>query len=105
MGQNFTDVEPNSIVLSAQFKNATISNTGINLYDGGSGTEKTINYADIVTKDQLPTKTSQLTNDSGYQKASDVSTAVSTAISGQTKEEWHFVLADGTVVIKYVVLG
>ena len=25
-----------------------------------------VNYKDIVTKDQLPTKTSQLTNDSGY---------------------------------------
>lgn len=70
-----------------------------------TGREKNIIYKDIVTTDQLPTKTSELTNDSGYQTASDVSTAVSTAISGQTKENWQFVLADGTVVTKSVVLG
>ena len=87
-----------------------------------------IYYDEIVTKKQLPTvptKTSQLENDSGYitssaltgyateswvgqqgyQTASDVSTAVSTAISGQTKESWKFVFADGSTVIKSVVLG
>ena len=61
--------------------------------------------ADIASKSEVPTKTSQLTNDSGYQTASDVSTAVSTAISGQTKENWQFVLADGTVITKSVGLG
>lgn len=73
-----------------------------------TGTQKTIHYADIVTKDQIPTvptKTSQLTNDSGYQTASDVSTAVSTAISNQTKETWTFVLSNGSTVTKSVVLG
>ena len=36
---------------------------------------------------------------------SDVSTSVSTAISGQTKETWTFTLADGSTVTKSVVLG
>ena len=64
-----------------------------------------IYYDEIVTKKQLPTKTSELTNDSGYQTASDVSTAVSTAISGQTKETLQFVLSDGTTITKTFVLG
>ena len=98
------------------------------MFRGEDGVNKYINYADIVTKDQLPTvptKTSELENDSGYitssaltgyatetwvgqqgyQTASDVSTAVSTAISGQTKETLQFVLSDGTVVTKTFVLG
>lgn len=97
-------------------------------FRGEDGVNKSINYADIVKKDQIPTvptKTSQLTNDSGYitssaltgyateswvgqqgyQTASDVSAAVSTAISGQTKETLQFVLSDGTVVTKTFVLG
>lgn len=78
-----------------------------NLYLSGdiSDVTNSVKVADIVKKDQLPTKTSQLTNDSGYQTASDVSTAVSTAISGQTKETLQFVLSDGTVVTKTFVLG
>lgn len=80
-----------------------------------------IAYKDIAKVSQLPTKTSQLTNDSsfitssaltgyatetwvggqGYQTASDVSTA----ISSQTKETWTFTLEDGTTVTKSVVLG
>lgn len=79
----------------------------------------------IALTKNIPAKTSQLTNDSafitssaltgyatetwvgeqGYQNASDVSTAVSTAISGQTKETWTFTLADGSTVTKSVVLG
>ena len=55
-----------------------------------------------------------MTNDSGYQTASDISTAltgyattsdVSTAISSQTKETWTFTLEDGSTVTKSVVLG
>ena len=71
-------------------------------------------YKDIAKVSQIPTKTSLLTNDSGfitssaltgYATTSDVSTAVSTAISGQTKETWTFTLADGSTVTKSVVLG
>lgn len=82
-------------------------------------------YNDLSDKPTIPTTTSQLTNDSnfitssdlaayatinwvvnqGYQKASDVSTAVSTAISSQTKETWTFTLSDGSTVTKTVVLG
>ena len=78
-------------------------------------------YKDIAKTSQIPTKTSKLTNDSGfitnsaltgyatetwvgqqgYQTASDVSTA----ISSQTKETWTFTLADGSTVTKSVVLG
>ena len=71
-------------------------------------------YKDIAKVSQIPTKTSLLTNDSGfitssaltgYATTSDVSTAVSTAISSQTKETWTFTLADGSTVTKSVVLG
>lgn len=62
-------LEPNYISLFREFKRASFNNTGITVSDEGSGTERTIKYADIATKDQIPTvptKTSQLTNDSGY---------------------------------------
>ncbi len=49
----------------------------------------------------IPANVSDLNNDSGYQTASDVSTA----ISGQTKETWSLIQADGTAVAKTVVLG
>ena len=82
-------------------------------------------YNDLIDKPTIPTVTSQLTNDSnfitnealtgyateawvgeqGYQKSSDVSTVVSTAISSQTKETWTFTLDNGSTVTKTVVLG
>ena len=62
-------------------------------------------YNDLSDNPTIPTTTSQLDNDSGYQTASDVSTAVSTAISSQTKETWTFTLSDGSTVTKTVVLG
>ena len=82
-------------------------------------------YNDLSDKPTIPTTTSQLTNDSNfitssdlaayatinwvvnqdYQTASDVSTAVSTAISSQTKETWTFTLDNGSTVTKTVVLG
>ena len=71
-------------------------------------------YNDLIDKPTIPTTTSQLTNDSnfitsaalsGYATTSDVSTAVSTAISSQTKETWTFTLSDGSTVTKSVVLG
>ena len=77
-------------------------------------------YNDLIDKPTIPTATSQLDNDSnfitnaaltgyatetwvgeqGYQTASQVSTAVSSAISNQTKETWTFTLSDGTTVTK-----
>ena len=71
-------------------------------------------YNDLSDKPTIPTATSQLDNDSnfitnaaltGYATTSDVSTAVSTAISSQTKETWTFTLSDGSTVTKSVVLG
>ena len=71
-------------------------------------------YNDLGDKPTIPTTTNELTNDSGfitnaalsgYATTSDVSTAVSTAISSQTKETWTFTLEDGTTVTKSVVLG
>ena len=68
----------------------------------------------LITLPNYPTTTGELTNDSGYQTASDISTAltgyattsdVSTAISSQTKETWTFTLEDGSTVTKSVVLG
>ena len=65
---------------------------------------------DIARTADIPTTTSQLTNDSGfitnealtgYATTSDVSTA----ISNQTKETWTFTLSDGSTVTKSVVLG
>ena len=86
----------------------------INVVDYDNSVNKDIYYKDIATVSQIPTKTSLLTNDSGfvtsaalsgYATTSDVSTAVSTAISSQTKETWTFTLADGSTVTKSVVLG
>lgn len=80
----------------------------IDIVDGGESTE--LKYKDIAKVSQIPTKTSQLTNDSnfvtsaaltGYATTSDVSTA----ISSQTKETWTFTLSDGSTVTKSVVLG
>ena len=71
-------------------------------------------YSDLTGTPTIPTATSQLDNDSnfitsaaltGYATTSDVSTAVSTAISSQTKETWTFTLSDGSTVTKSVVLG
>ena len=71
-------------------------------------------YNDLSDKPTIPTATSQLDNDSnfitnaaltGYATTSEVSTAVSTAISSQTKETWTFTLSDGTTVTKSIVLG
>ena len=73
-------------------------------------TDTIILYKDIAKVSQIPTKTSKLTNDSGfitnaaltgYATTSDVSTA----ISSQTKETWTFTLEDGSTVTKSVVLG
>lgn len=84
----------------------------IQIVDGGDSTD--LNYKDIAKVSQIPTTTSQLTNDSnfvtsaalsGYATASDVSTAVSTAISSQTKETWTFTLDNGSTVTKSIVLG
>ena len=70
--------------------------------------------SDIARVSAIPTTTGELTNDSGfitnealtgYATTSDVSTAVSTAISSQTKETWTFTLSDGSTVTKSVVLG
>ena len=80
----------------------------INIVDGGESTE--LKYTDIAKVSQIPTTTSQLTNDSdfvtstaltGYATTSDVSTA----ISSQTKETWTFTLSDGSTVTKSIVLG
>ena len=75
-------------------------------------------YNDLIDKPTIPTTTNELTNDSGfitnaaltgYATTSDVSTAVSTAISNQTKETWTFEVDDGaggtTTVTKSIVLG
>ena len=71
-------------------------------------------YSDLTGTPTIPTTTGELTNDSGfitstalsgYATTSDVSTAVSTAISSQTKETWTFTLSDGSTVTKSIVLG
>ena len=82
-------------------------------------------YSDLTGTPTIPTTTNELTNDSGfitnaaltgyatetwvgeqgYQTYSQVSTAVSSAISNQTKEAWTFTLSDGSTVTKWVILG
>lgn len=80
----------------------------INIVDGGDSTD--LNYKDIAKVSQIPTTTSELTNDSGFITSSALTgyattSDVSTAISSQTKETWTFTLSDGSTVTKSVVLG
>lgn len=95
---------------------STMAVNGFSILDGANdvefsalgikvGDDPRLNYSDIAKVSQLPTDNNQLANGAGYQTASDVSTAVSTAISSQTKETWTFTLEDGTTVNKSVVLG
>ena len=79
-----------------------------------NGTTYTRDSSGLITLPNYPSTTGELTNDSGfitsaaltgYATTSDVSTAVSTAISSQTKETWTFTLDDGSTVTKTVVLG
>ena len=72
--------------------------TAVDTFSANATSAKTINIT-------VPTNNNELTNGAGYQTASDVSTTVSTAIAGQTKETWTFTLDDDTVVTKTVVLG
>lgn len=78
-----------------------------NLYLSGNLSDGTnsISIANIASKSEIPTAVSELTNDRGYQTASNVSTTVSAAISSQTKENWTFTLADDSTVTKTIVLG
>ena len=94
----FTDIKVkngdpvNTLGLSPDLLSIVELNHNVSFYtthfiiDQNYDNQVTINYRDIATK-------------------SDVSTSVSTAISGQTKETWTFTLADGSTVTKSVVLG
>ena len=101
---------------------ATVATTGS--YD---------DLTDKPTIPTVPTNVSEFTNDAGYQTANQVesaitskgyqtandvsttlssysttsamNTAISTAISGQTKETWTFTLSDGTTTTKTIILG
>ena len=52
----------------------------INFVDNGNSINKDINYKDIATVSQIPTTTSQLTNDSNF--------ITSTALNGYATETW-----------------
>lgn len=71
------------------------------IIDQNYDNQVTINYRDIATETWV--------GQQGYQTASEVSAAASTAasaaVSNQTKETWTFTLADGSTVTKSVVLG
>ena len=93
------------IMLSDSFQKTTFFTNCISIDD-----TKDINYADIATVSQIPTTTSQLTNDSGFITSAALTgyattSDVSTAISSQTKETWTFTLSDGSTVTKSIVLG
>ena len=90
-----------------------------------NGTTYARDSSGLITLPNYPTTTGELTNDSGfitnaaltgyatetwvgeqgYQTSSEVSTAVSTAISSQTNESSTFTLEDGSTVTKSIVLG
>ena len=105
----FTDIKVkngdpvNTLGLSPDLLSIVELNHNVSFYtthfiiDQNYDNQVTINYRDIATETWV--------GQQGYQTASDVSTAVSTAISGQTKETWMFTLADGSTVTKSVVLG
>ena len=105
-----------SIVISAGIQKTTFFADHISI-SNRIGDPKDINYKDIITNAALTGYATETwvseqgyvsqtwVGDQGYQTASDVSTAVSTAISSQTKETWTFELADGSTVTKSVVLG
>lgn len=104
-----------------------------NLYLSGDISDGTnsIKVADIASKSSLPTKTSELTNDSGYLVNADLPlvTYSDSKLSGGTdlksiqvgddkwniptsvksvtpsKETWTFTLSDGSTVTKTIVTG
>ena len=112
---NNTTLAKDSIALKSGMNKTTFFADHISLSSFGS--TKDINYKDIITNAALTGYATETwvseqgyanqtwVSEQGYQKSSDVSTAVSTAISGQTKETWTFELADGSTVTKSVVLG
>ena len=111
-----TTLAGDSIVISAGVQKTTFFADHISI-SNAIGDPKNINYKDIITNAALTGYATETwvgeqgyanqtwVGEQGYQTASDVSTAVSTAISGQTKETWTFELADGSTVTKSVVLG
>ena len=93
--------------------------TNVDTFTANATTNKSINIT-------VPTNNNELTNGAGYQTASDVSTAISTAIGelatvastgdyddlsnkptilGTSTETWTFTLSDGTTTTKTIVLG
>ena len=78
----------------------TIKKNGATLdtFTANATTNKSINII-------VPTNTNELDNGAGYQTLSEVSIAISTAISNQTKETWTFTLSDGTTTTKTIVTG
>ena len=113
---NKTTLAGDSIVISAGVQKTTFFADHISI-SNALGDPKNINYKDIITNAALTGYATETwvneqgyanqtwVIDQGYQKSSDVSAAVSTAISNQTKETWTFELADGSTVTKSVVLG
>lgn len=125
-----TRIAPNYIKLGDSFGYSFVTFDYSRMQIQGSAS-KYIYYEDIVTKNQLPTKTSQLTNDSGYLVNADLPlvTYSNSAISGGTElksiqvgedkwniptsvksvtpseETWTFTLSDGSTVTKTIVTG
>ena len=66
-----------SSALTAHTGNTTIHVTAADKTAWNAKSDFSGNYNDLTNKPTIPTKTSDLTNDSGFQTASDVATAVS----------------------------
>lgn len=66
-------------------------------------------YSDLSGKPTIPSKTSQLTNDSGFITAKDIPESQVPDLSGyalkSSAETWTFTLKDGSTVTKKVVLA
>lgn len=82
------------------------SGAQVNVLEGIQKNGDTVQIVNKIANISVPTKTSDITNDSGFITASDVNTAIATAVAGITSFEYEVVQslpAEGEAGVIYLV--